>query len=395
VNQEKLNHIATYPSEITADDARELDELTRNFPYFTLPYVLLSKYYSNTNDYRFEELLHKTALRVSDREWLQQFIKGSIVATEVAEVSNSLNVEAPEVDEIATSGQEIIDLISETISDSPVLEHGEEKSIPFESQDVKVAESPTQALEIEAKTEELIAVEDGDMDDFTFGGMTRIIEIDTDDKTYAEAEDEVFEEIGSFDDMGAEKSSEDANETANLPEFQLRELMVEPHLESDTHEFELQETQKPDNESISKTRAKVNYGGSVYSIEDYYPSLDSTEKPVDFFGWLSNPAFTTSDPTEDKIIPTVDHKTELIAQFIKNNPSISTPKADFFNATEVAKKSDNLPQGLVTETLASVYMQQGNYSGAIRIYENLILKIPQKSTYFAALIEKLKKEHNL
>ena len=44
----------------------------------------------------------------------------------------------------------------------------------------------------------------------------------------------------------------------------------------------------------------------------------------------------------------------------------------------------------VTETLAQIYASQGYFSQAKEIYEKLILAYPEKSAYFAALIEKLK-----
>ena len=43
-----------------------------------------------------------------------------------------------------------------------------------------------------------------------------------------------------------------------------------------------------------------------------------------------------------------------------------------------------------TETLARIYFEQEFYQRAIEIYEKLILVYPQKSAYFAALIDKAK-----
>ena len=43
-----------------------------------------------------------------------------------------------------------------------------------------------------------------------------------------------------------------------------------------------------------------------------------------------------------------------------------------------------------TETLAKVYLEQGLSQKAIEVYEKLILVYPQKSAYFAALIDKAK-----
>ncbi|MBT8231511.1 MAG: hypothetical protein HKO66_02675 [Saprospiraceae bacterium] len=53
----------------------------------------------------------------------------------------------------------------------------------------------------------------------------------------------------------------------------------------------------------------------------------------------------------------------------------------------IVKKDD-----IATQTLAELYAEQGYIRKAIDIYERLSLKNPKKSSFFAALIEKLKKE---
>ena len=47
-----------------------------------------------------------------------------------------------------------------------------------------------------------------------------------------------------------------------------------------------------------------------------------------------------------------------------------------------------------TETLGHIYAQQGFYDKAIEVFSKLILLYPQKSAYFAALIEDLKNNLN-
>ena len=44
-----------------------------------------------------------------------------------------------------------------------------------------------------------------------------------------------------------------------------------------------------------------------------------------------------------------------------------------------------------TETLGKIYAEQGFSQRALEVYEKLILLYPEKSAYFAALIEEIKK----
>ena len=81
---------------------------------------------------------------------------------------------------------------------------------------------------------------------------------------------------------------------------------------------------------------------------------------------------------------------ELIDKFITENPSISRPKAEFYNPLTVAQNSIIDQENIVSETLAKIYEQQGYVEKAISIYEKLRLKYPEKSRYFAAQIERLK-----
>jgi hypothetical protein len=55
----------------------------------------------------------------------------------------------------------------------------------------------------------------------------------------------------------------------------------------------------------------------------------------------------------------------------------------------MARKSNEERDDIVSETLASVYAQQGDIARATRIYQKLCLLYPEKSSYFAALIKNL------
>jgi hypothetical protein len=81
---------------------------------------------------------------------------------------------------------------------------------------------------------------------------------------------------------------------------------------------------------------------------------------------------------------------EIIESFIKRNPKINKPQDDDYSETEEqAKKSLNDNLNFVSETLAQIYASQGNKNKAKEIYEQLMLKFPEKKLYFADQIKNL------
>lgn len=87
-----------------------------------------------------------------------------------------------------------------------------------------------------------------------------------------------------------------------------------------------------------------------------------------------------------------DEPIDLIDRFINENPTIKSVKHDGpVQKSSGKSKNDGLDDSLITETLADVYVRQGLYEDALKAYEKLSLKFPEKNTYFATQIEKIKK----
>jgi hypothetical protein len=100
--------------------------------------------------------------------------------------------------------------------------------------------------------------------------------------------------------------------------------------------------------------------------------------------------FLQEENESEKVVDEkVAERNSLVDRFILNEPRISTPKREFYNPEDKARESTSLPDDVVSETLARIYEKQGLYLMAIKIYEKLMLLIPEKSSYFAAQINEI------
>lgn len=113
-----------------------------------------------------------------------------------------------------------------------------------------------------------------------------------------------------------------------------------------------------------------------------------------FSEWLQitqiSPIERQFDELEEKNTEEKAKKFDLIDKFIETNPKISPAKESASAPSNIAKSAEE-PTHLMTETLAKIYLEQKKYQRAIQAYEILILKYPEKSSFFADQIENIKK----
>lgn len=83
---------------------------------------------------------------------------------------------------------------------------------------------------------------------------------------------------------------------------------------------------------------------------------------------------------------------EVIERFIREEPQIQPPQPENLNVENKARKSSEEQFDLVTETLAGIYANQAMYVKAIEVYKKLILRFPEKKSYFATLIKELEEK---
>ncbi|MGD0710393.1 MAG: hypothetical protein ABR968_04365 [Bacteroidales bacterium] len=87
-----------------------------------------------------------------------------------------------------------------------------------------------------------------------------------------------------------------------------------------------------------------------------------------------------------------NNSNDLIDNFLREQPKLNIqPSGNNFEEEETSEEVEK-EQEFVSEILAEIYWKQGSRDKAIHIYEKLSLNFPEKSSYFATQIEKIKKE---
>jgi hypothetical protein len=145
----------------------------------------------------------------------------------------------------------------------------------------------------------------------------------------------------------------------------------------------------------------------ISSIKESNQAKETTEdkleigKPLDFSvnekhsfqEWLQLSRFKPIErSSSENTIPENDDKKkklDIIDKFLEANPKIPPITNDAIQVAPELIIEDK--SYLMTETLARVYLEQKKYSRAIQAYEILILKYPEKSSFFADRISEINK----
>jgi len=108
---------------------------------------------------------------------------------------------------------------------------------------------------------------------------------------------------------------------------------------------------------------------------------------------FQDPEEKLSDQVKSRPVePVLPKKTDsIIERFIREEPIIQAPSAENLNNENMARQSAEDNYMLVTETLANIYKDQGLFQKAIEVFGKLILKYPEKKSYFAHRIQELEK----
>ena len=192
--------------------------------------------------------------------------------------------------------------------------------------------------------------------------------------------------------------------SGNTPDSLIDKISEEKPKEIETTTIEIVEEEKVIQHEKNEERPVFNvsfFTQNVSPIQEN-PKTELTEKTVTDPTSVKTKTEESNIPTfintwqnwlkigqnkEESIENPAISKEKLIEEFIVKEPKISKLKED--SEFVVKEKGDNISH-LMTETLANLYIEQRLYSKAIKAFEILIEKHPDKETYFAEKIDQIK-----
>ena len=210
----------------------------------------------------------------------------------------------------------------------------------------------------------------------------------------------IEEEVPTLEKVAEEiqviSESETVEEESQRPTIPLDELdkNILSYAVDATISYELAQMEK-EAALKEKQEAKEREEQIKPAIELEEKTIISTTGTKSFTDWLRP---FIHEELVDKLYEEEAERTErsrkIIAAFNQEDLKKSTPKKEFFSPAKKAKESLDVSGLPVSETLAKIYAAQGNFPRAITAYEQLMLKIPEKKSFFVLQIEKLKKNLN-
>lgn len=349
MNRTEFIQLIHDPSLPATRHVAALKQVVADFPYFTVSQVLLAKALHNEKHYEYEKYLKQTALAVPDREVLYYYLH-NIEAPTLAEPARTeplQTISAPVIP-AATLPEPPVAPVTEIKSPEPVA--NEPEVIPAEPVNIVPKETPEPVL-----TEETPVIEE----EPTVSPMPEEMVIA--DQPEPTPEPEAAKPVTPPEPTGEEAHS--------FMEWLMLKSGQEVAADEPEETPEIQEQPDPQEQPADQPAEE--------------PATDP-QQPL--------PEVTRADIEKAVAKSNVNDFGSILDKFIKENPSISRPKAEFFNPVNMARQSVEEDDELVTETLANLLYKQGHLKKAIRAYEKLCLLYPSKMTYFASLIQKIKTE---
>ena len=401
MNAKKIEELYAHPERLNATELAMLKQAVSDFPYAAPLHALYMKALQQQESYLLPAQVKRTAIAIPNREALKAYYESHLEVVAVSETKEKISTDASAEVAVKKSGQP---KSSQPKQADPAPTKPKKSATPDapETADKEAAASSKVAATAPAKPKKATAVSE-DLSHLSEAVRNAIlrsralrgeespsatsVELDKPLKEKpvapevvpakkAEAKKEPIETRAVTENAATpkkEKSQEKKAAVAEVPDVPSFEL--ETNLDA-VPEAVIEKTKDGSKEEPAWEAPEVR-------------EMPFSEK-ASFLQWLNAETRVAPAPAVDK--QKADAAGSDIKKIIRELPKFEGNKRD--GKINVFSLEADGQGRFVTETLAEIYLKQGLFEKAIKSYEVLSLKYPEKSSFFADRIRAIKKEKN-
>ena len=413
-----------------------LKELIKAYPYMQNAWALYLKSLDIDKDEAFDTTLKKTAIRTNDRSLLFDYINAKEEVKEeespdLVKASNSnsenrlddaleLSSERGKKEEQSSENfvkellqnESVHDLSSseetedvEETKITPIEIPGQNVSFGEVTNTFNTREEKLEIVENESILEEILPAQE--LTEIPSEMTIEDSEQTTEEEVKASVEEPVqtideshfIEDENQFNnelDNDEENDDEDINAKIRRLEVIISEISFDKKEESSEevkNETILSEIEADNAEEYHEENqdfeAKTEIEGTVSEGSEAQQRENTTEQAqeeqLNYFEWIKQSSKNSVDASNELETEEQERKYALLDAFLERNPKIVP--SDEIKEIDIDAASSIEDNNLITETMAQLYMGQKQFKKAIEAYKTLILKYPEKSSFFAIQIQ--------
>lgn len=368
-------------TKATSEDLDALKKWIQDYPYFTSARLLYLQSIQFTYPLSFPLEVKKCAAHIGSREKMYELTHQTLAqpipdlirgkAETVKKVESVISEKSPEVKSIEpeklSAKEKVKRILEENRKMRLAMESG--TTIPSPPEQVEVV---SRTIDLSQKTLEKLEILDPP--------LTEVIPTNEKEVPIAEMQKTPITEETSPSLIAQIESAVELE----IPPEREDSGMNEDSETNESNEIEHIENQELPPESVQPLETLDALAAEVVGNKS-----NTTDIKKNFFHWLKE--LQNEKGEEEK--STIEQQKEIIDKFLVKLPGIKPDKSALkkTDQRDLVQQSLREDQEMVTETLAKLYLEQGHLSKALDAFEILLLRFPQKSSFFAGQIREIRK----